>query len=70
VRIYILTREINAYDQDGEYYVTAFKTSPSITQLRKYMGNISNEIYDHMIINGGGRLKTEHEWFNLRIESI
>jgi hypothetical protein len=35
-KVWILTREINEYDQDGEYFVAWFPTKPNEEQLLKY----------------------------------
>lgn len=60
--MWILTREINEYDQDGAYFVAAWLNKPHHLQLHdvgvpyKYMNHV---------MNGGGRKKTENEWHNL-----
>jgi len=54
MKIYILTREINAYDQDGEYFVAAFRDKPTSDELLKQGAT-------HL-----DRLNNEYEWFNLK----
>jgi hypothetical protein len=61
---WILTREINEYDQDGEYFVAVFFTKPTLEELKLMLG-LENKVIIH-ILNGGGRRKTENEWFHLR----
>lgn len=61
--MWILTREINDYNQDGQYYVKAFINKPSREELKKY-GIIEESYIDH-ILNGGGREDNETEWFYL-----
>lgn len=62
--MWILTREINEYDQDGEYFVAAWSFKPTATKLSKHFEAADND-YLHFILNGGGRRDCEYEWFNL-----
>lgn len=74
-KIWVLTREINAYEQDGEYFVCAFEQKPSIQKLAEEMARHDcpvdlNDLFDAIAFlehlrNGGGRRATEHTWFNL-----
>ena len=69
MQIWILTREINAYDQDGEYFVSAFSQKPTADQIEKICGY--NELGAKHVLNGGGRRGTEDEWYNLKtVEAI
>lgn len=68
MKIYILTKEYNAYDQYGEYYVKVFKEFTSPTELAECMG-CGVEYVDHMY-HGGGRQGSEHVWFNIHEEII
>lgn len=65
MQIWILTREINAYDQDGEYFVSAFSQKPTIAQIEKICGY--NELGATHVLNGGGRRNAEEEWYNLQM---
>lgn len=65
--IFVLTREINEYDQDGEYFVEVFADKPSHSQLLSC--GVPEYRLDH-VLNGGGRVKDEYEWFNLRKEKL
>jgi hypothetical protein len=56
-KLYIITREINEYDQDGEYFVAGFIQEPTTTQFAD-LG------IDHL-----ERKDFENEWFHLRILS-
>lgn len=68
--MWILTREINEYDQDGAYFEKAWVEKPTYTQLynaiKKYyeVDKIGSSLMKH-IMNGGGRLDVEHTWFFL-----
>lgn len=66
-KIYILTKQYNAYDQYGEYFVAAFKGLPSKEQLTK-RGVPEYEI-EH-VLKGGGRVRNEDQWFNLNQERL
>ena len=61
--IWILTREINEYDQDGEYFVDAWNEKPS-HQLLTAAGVPQNRL--RHVLNGGGRVGFENQWFYLR----
>lgn len=61
--VYILTREINEYEQDGEYFVAVFAEKPHHTVISK-LGVPTNRL-EH-VLNGGGRVDYENQWFYLR----
>ena len=63
--MWILTREINAYDQDGEYLEAAFLKKPTEDQIKRYLK------YDwevDWVLNQGGGRKSDYDntWFYLR----
>lgn len=61
--IWLLTRAINAYNQDGDYMVAVFPTKPSMEQLIA-VGVPAK--YTEWVLGGGGRTKAyESEWFYL-----
>lgn len=71
--VWVLTREINAHDQEGAYFVAVFERKPTIKSLAGVMagenGTFANvmagiEFLEHLL-SGGGRSGTEHEWYNL-----
>jgi len=64
--VYILTSEVNAYDQYGEYFCAVFLEKPSLFQLKKLLGEHWPEEQINHILNGGGRVKSENYWYNLR----
>ena len=63
LRVWVLTREINQYDQDGAYYMAVFANKPTVGQLKKH--KLSDEEADHVLRTGGGRLRVEYEWYFL-----
>lgn len=62
--VWVLTREINQYDQDGEYFVAVFGEKPTEADLLAN-GVFSAETAKH-VLNSGGRINTENEWWYLR----
>ncbi len=61
--IWVLTREINEYDQEGEYFVDAWKLKPHHSKLTEH--GVPQNRLNH-VLNGGGRVGAENEWFFLR----
>lgn len=73
-KVWVLTREINAYEQDGAYFEAVFKTKPSLKTLAEYMQRQSHRVGDDVMAAvaflehlraGGGRRGVENEWFVL-----
>lgn len=72
--VYILTFEVNEYDQYGEYYKDCWDHLPTITEIIECLhphskwdefGNIVTEDFYNHLIKGGGRIGTQHSWYNL-----
>ena len=62
--VWILTREVNDYDQEGEYFLAAFHgEKPSVESLRGV--GVPRKACAH-VRRKGGRVKDENEWFFLR----
>lgn len=68
--VWVLTREINQYDQDGEYFVDVFAEKPTRDQIQGLCDIVNNEDYISHVMNGGGRKEREDEWWNLREHSL
>jgi len=73
-KIYVLTFEVNEYDQYGEYFITAFKNKPTFQELLPWVeengyypsdGISVEHATGELIRNGGGRHKCEHRWLFL-----
>lgn len=72
--IWILTREINEYDQDGSYFVAWFEDIDNIQVVldviskydKYYIKKPFSDEFIENLKNGGGRLGGEYEWFYLR----
>ena len=62
MKVWLLTKECNDYNQYGEYFVAVFAKKPTSQQLSKL--DIHEELLEH-VLAGGGRVGDEFEWFNL-----
>ena len=62
--MWILTREINEYYQEGEYFVYAFQNKPTFKELKDILSK-EDDVAIEWIMKGGGRLEFEHEWYHL-----
>lgn len=62
--VFVLTREINQYDQDGEYFVAVFVKKPTREQLLAH--GVSEQCVEHTLMFGGRSTGREDEWFNIR----
>ena len=67
-----MTYEVNEYDQHGEYFSAVFEKKPTLEQLIDATGH--REHYADVgallkfllhLQSGGGRVGTEHTWYNL-----
>lgn len=70
---WVLTRQINEYNQDGEYFEAVFAEKPDYDKLAKVLlskGWDSKEMIDNLLNNGGGRQGREETWYNLREEDL
>lgn len=72
-KVWVLTSEYNDYDQYGEYFEAAFRTSPTLQQLSQifYETDIDQLTDDELMFlthikRGGGREKVESKWYYLR----
>jgi len=63
MKVWNLTREINEYDQQGEYYLATFIKKPTSEVLLSL--DVPKYLLNH-VLNGGGRQEFEDEWFYLR----
>lgn len=62
--MWVLSREINEYNQDGEYFVTVFTYHPTVKQVQDVL-KCDEKLANH-ICEEGGRIDTEYEWYHLR----
>ena len=62
--MWIVTRRINQYDQDGDYFVCAFDSKPTFQDLKNALPNES-DVTIGKLTRGGGRQYVEFEWFYL-----
>ena len=64
MKVWVLTREENQYDQYGEYFEAVFSQKPDAEQLENYTD--CPVIAQHVLASGGGRISTENTWYFLR----
>jgi len=63
MEVWVLTREINKYNQEGEYFEKVFFEKPTSKELSEYT-RMSKEYCEEFIIRRKGR-RTDHTWYNL-----
>ena len=72
--IWVLTTEINEYDQYGEYYIRAWLKKPTAEEVRRVIESEYNPAFisksetytpEEIVETGGGRKGTEYRWFHL-----
>ena len=59
--MFVITREINEYEQEGEYFEGVKSISWTLKELQDRFGD---EVGLHLS-TGGGRQGTEHTWYNM-----
>ena len=64
MRVWIITEEHNDYDQHGEYFIAAYPTKPTITDIVQKL-KVSAAAAQH-ITAGGGRIREAQVWWHLR----
>ena len=65
MKVWVLTREENQYDQYGEYFDAVFSKKPTVRQLMPHVGD-SKTTAEHVLSSGGGRISDEDTWYFLR----
>ena len=67
MKVWVLTEEYNDYDQHGEYFIEVFRSIPTRHQLLNCY--VPESSINH-VLNGGGRIEDEYQWFLLSEHSI
>ena len=62
--MWVVTRAINQYDQDGDYLVCVFENKPTFKDLKKILP-YESDVTIGKLTRGGGRQGIEGEWFFL-----
>lgn len=80
VKVWVLTYEVNDYDQHGSYFEAVFARHPSLKTLADYFATntVRASIGDPMqavaflehLRAGGGRQGVEDTWYNLIEEPL
>jgi hypothetical protein len=73
--VWVLTYEVNDYNQQGEYFLAVWAAKPDLLQLSDYFaangpvnfGSVMETVsaLEHLR-NGGGRRSTEDTWYMLK----
>lgn len=66
---WVVTREINQYDQDGEYFFCVFDDKPTFAELKIILPSMDDKTIGKLT-RGGGRQKDEYEWYRLTEVSV
>lgn len=67
--VWVLTMEVNAYDQEGEYFLAVWGHRPSLEELEQHI--IGSGYAEHLLETGGGRRSQSHDqWYWLRENTI
>lgn len=67
MKVWVLTYEVNEYNQYGEYFIEMWTDKPSKEALEKYVSGYrwsSDDDLEHLL-NGGGRRGYEDDWYYL-----
>ncbi len=64
MKVWILTKEINDYNQEGEYFIEVYAQKPTLDQLREVVHFSIENDYKHLL-QGGGQRGCEYEWYCL-----
>lgn len=62
MKVWVLTSQVNDYDQYGEYFEACFKEKPTPTQLATITGESVQYWKDNP---EGGRIGVAHGWYNM-----
>ena len=68
-KVYVLTEDINDYNQHGEYFLGVFKNIPTFKEVNAcdaYFGKIDKEQYEQLIEYGSLQYQGYHEFLYLR----
>lgn len=63
MKVWVLTHEINEYDQHGEYFDRVWQSKPTAQQLID--ADVREWEVEH-VLSGGGRVDNEYMWFHLK----
>ncbi len=80
MKVWVLTRSINDYNQDGDYFEAVFAKQPSVKQLADFFygkdgGHGSMDVmaavsFLEHVRSGGGRRGTEDTWYDLEEKEL
>lgn len=62
--MWVITRAIRQYHQDGDYLFAVYEDKPTWSNLEALFPE-STSLFKQHLLNGGGRVAWEDEWFYL-----
>ena len=62
--MYIITRAVNEYNQEGQYFVAAYNVKPTFKQLKELLN--LDDVTTGKLTRGGGRQDNEYDWYYLK----
>jgi len=66
-KVWLLTYEMNDYDQHGEYFARLWLNKPTLQQMEEFLIKIKEKpnLAQH-VLDGGGRKDIEYCWYHLK----
>ena len=64
MKVWVLTYEVNDYDQHGEYFEAVYGHRPTLEQLLD-VGGMGRSTAKRLVAGVSGREGTEHMWWHL-----
>lgn len=70
-KVWVLTREICEYEQDGEYFEAVFENKPTLAELAPFLQGLPADMGKAIakvdyVLNGGGEEYGSHTWYRLK----
>lgn len=68
-QIWVLTVEVNDYNQYGEYFCSCWDHKPDKQELFETIdeeGEWKEKVVDNLLEKGGGRIAVEEMWYSLK----
>jgi len=72
-KVYVLTEDINDYNQHGEYFLGVFKNIPTFKEVNDcdaYFGKIDNEQYKLLIKDGYLQYHPYYDFLYVRVVEL
>lgn len=63
--MWVVTKAINEYNQDGDYLIAVYDHKPSFQELKTLLPN-ETDVTIGKLTRGGDRQNQEYEWYYLK----